>query len=383
MKQNLLIAILIIAPFILPAQTIGIVGPAANGWPDGNNPTPDIMLTDNGDGTHSIDALTLTTGAAKFRENQEWTTSYGGDTFPTGTVTSGDIPVQAGVYDIVLDLNNNTYTFTDVSTFTEIELSGSAVIGSNPMMSTIDGISYELSVTQFLGGDLVFQEVGTNTTYGADAFPSGTATMGGQAIPVTAGFYKVNFNLNTGDYSFVIPDVGMVGTAANGWPDDNNPTPDILLNTTDGDVYTLSGQALNDGQLKFRQDLDWNVNWGGDTFPSGTFTGNDINVTAGVYDITFNRSAGTYSFTTLSVADVSFANFRVYPNPTRDLWHFDNPNQDIKQITVFNALGKQIYQTAPNASIGEVDGDVFSRGLYLAKIELTNGEQTTVKLIKQ
>lgn len=53
MKKTLLFAILLIAPFILHAQTIGIVGPAANGWPDPNtNPTPDIMLTDNGDGTH-------------------------------------------------------------------------------------------------------------------------------------------------------------------------------------------------------------------------------------------------------------------------------------------------------------------------------------------
>jgi hypothetical protein len=155
------------------------------------------------------------------------------------------------------------------------------------------------------------------------------------------------------------------------------------MSTTDGDVYTLNNQVLTDGQLKFRQDLDWNVNWGGDSFPSGTFTGNDINVTAGTYDITFNRSAGTYSFASLSVADISFSNFRLYPNPTTNVWYFENPNQNIKQITIFNALGKEVFHTNLDASVAEVDGNVFSRGLYLAKVELTNGEQTTVKIIKQ
>ncbi|QTY27037.1 hypothetical protein [Flavobacterium sp. CS20] len=211
MKKILLIAILCSA-FMMQAQTVGIVGPAANGWPDATNPTPDIMLTDNGDGTHSIDGLTLTTGPAKFRQNQDWAVSWGGDTFPSGSITNGDIPVQAGVYDIVLDLNNNTYTFTDVGTFTQIELVGSAVTGSsNPQMSTIDGVNYELSVTQFANGDIQFQEVGTSTVYGANSFPTGTATAGGMAIPVTFGFYEVTFNLNTGDYSFDIPDIGIVG----------------------------------------------------------------------------------------------------------------------------------------------------------------------------
>ena len=46
---------------------------------------------------------------------------------------------------------------------------------------------------------------------GLDSFPTGTATMGGMAIPVQFGFYEVTFNLNTGDYSFEIPVIGIVG----------------------------------------------------------------------------------------------------------------------------------------------------------------------------
>ena len=306
MKKTLLL--LIFSVFLINlgnAQEIGIVGPAANGWPGASNPTPDIMLTNNGDGTYSIDGLTLTTGPAKFREDQAWNVSYGGNQFPSGPITNGDIPVQAGVYDIVLDLNNNTYTFTDVGSFTEIELSGSALVGSNPQMTTVDGVSYELTVTEFQDGDIVFQEVGTSNTYGAASFPGGTATAGGANIPVDAGFYEVTFNLNTGDYSFDIPDVGIVGPGITQFPDASNPTPDVLMNTTDGDVYTLNDQVINDGLLKFRQNQDWAVNWGSSDFPSGSLTpnGSDIQATAGTYDITFNRSALTFEFEPVTAAN--------------------------------------------------------------------------------
>jgi len=307
MKKTVLLLIFTFSLFYVGnAQEIGIVGPAANGWPPDSDGNPtDIMLTNNGDGTYSIDALTLTTGPAKFREDQAWNVSHGGDQFPSGPITSGDIPVQAGVYDIVLDLNNNTYTFTDVGSFTEIELSGSALVGSNPQMTTVDGVSYELTVTEFQDGDIVFQEVGTSNTYGAASFPGGTATAGGANIPVTAGFYEVSFNLNTGDFSFSIPDVGIVGPGITQFPDASNPTPDVLMNTTDGDVYTLDDQVITDGLVKFRQNQDWAVNWGSNDFPSGSLTinGSDIQATAGTYDITFNRSALTFEFEPVTTAN--------------------------------------------------------------------------------
>ena len=390
MKQLLLYTIMICSAFFMQAQTVGIVGPAANGWPDAStNPTPDIMLTDNGDGTHSIDALTLTTGPAKFRENQDWTVSWGGDTFPSGSVTNNDIPVQAGIYDIVLDLNNNTYTFTDVGSFTEIELVGSAVLGStNPVMSTIDGENYELSVTEFGTGNIQFQEVGTSTQYGANSFPTGTATMGGMAIPVQSGFYQVTFNLNIGEYAFEIPVVGLVGDAADGWPDSSNTT-DIPMNSSDGDVYSLNSQVLTAGELKFRQNFDWSVNWGGTDFPSGSAVPNasdNIPVTAadaGTYDISFFRASQTYTFVTLSIADQSFQQFTLYPNPTKDVWVFDNPGTSIERISVYNAFGKLVEEVNPQSIKGEISAQKLSSGIYLAKIKLVDGSVTTVKMIKQ
>lgn len=385
MKRFLLTLSLTCFAMVLSAQTIGIVGPAANGWPDAANPTPDIMLTDNGDGTHSINGLTLTTGAAKFRENQQWNTSYGGNTFPSGMVSGNDISVQAGIYDIVLDLNTSTYTFISVSGFTDIELVGTALNGAaSPQMATLDGINYELTVTQFVAGDIQFQEAGTTTTYGGSTFPAGTATAGATNIPVTAAYYKVMFNSNTLDYSFEIPEVGIVGPAANGWPAATET--DITMNTTDGDVYTLDNQVLTSGAVKFRQDKAWNLSWGGTSFPSGTadVNGADINATAGTYNIVFSRGAQTYAFNEiLSIEENKFSNFKVYPNPSSDEWFFENTDTAIKSIVIYDSLGKQILNHAVDATLTKINSASFTEGLYIARITLIDESETTVKLFKK
>ncbi|MGB3590618.1 MAG: T9SS type A sorting domain-containing protein [Nonlabens sp.] len=389
MKRNLLSAIFALCTLSLFAQgNLGIVGPAANGWPDNGNPTPDIMLTNNGDGTHSISALTLTTGAAKFRTDMDWANpNYGGDTFPSGMITGNDIPVTAGIYDIVVDLNTSTYTFTDVATFTDIEITGSGLSGGGTLQfATTDGVNYSLDVTQLQAGTIEFREVGTNTTYGAASFPTGTATQGGMGIPSQAGFYKVAFNLNTGDYSFTIPSVGLVGPGANGWPDANNIT-DIAMNTANGDTYTLNNQQLTSDMIKFRQDQDWSVNWGGDAFPSGTLAPNgadNIMATAGTYDIVFSRSNLTYAFnTTASVRDDAFAGFRIFPNPSSTHWVFENPAMEIDAIAVYDTMGKQILDIKVSALQGTIDTSVFAPGMYVAQVGLANGSTTSVKIIKQ
>ena len=66
--------------------------------------------------------------------------------------------------------------------------------------------------------------------------------------------------------------ISIVGTGVNGWP----PTtgPEITLATTDNIVYSISNLAVSTGFVKFRQNLDWAVNWGSNTFPNGTGTQN-------------------------------------------------------------------------------------------------------------
>src|SRR4029079_13286317 len=98
-------------------------------------------------------------------------------------------------------------------------------------------------------------------------FPKGVGTQDGPNIPVRAGMTHVTFNSATGDYYFsVSSDIGIIGSASLfGWDSDVNMYQDAV----DSNYYTLS-LALGAGEAKFRQNDDWAVNWGANSFPTGT-----------------------------------------------------------------------------------------------------------------
>jgi hypothetical protein len=97
------------------AQPISIVGTGVNGWPPTNG--PEITLSTNDNITYTISNLVITTGVVKFRQDYDWTTNWGGSTFPSGQgVQNGaDIPTVAGTYDVTINRINGTYTFIGIS----------------------------------------------------------------------------------------------------------------------------------------------------------------------------------------------------------------------------------------------------------------------------
>ena len=111
-----------------------------------------------------------------------------------------------------------------------------------------------------------------------------------QLFLILISFFAFNANSQT---------ISIVGTGVNGWPPNLNG-PEITFTTTDNITYTKTNLLLSNGEVKFRQDLDWVNSWGGNTFPSGqgilNVPGNNIPTQAGIYDVTFNRNNGTYTF---------------------------------------------------------------------------------------
>lgn len=85
----------------------GVIGSATpKGWDADTD-----MKYDNANQLWKL-RVNLTAGAIKFRKNHDWGTNFGGS---NGNLVAGgaDIAVaNAGTYDIVLDLNANTYTLT-------------------------------------------------------------------------------------------------------------------------------------------------------------------------------------------------------------------------------------------------------------------------------
>lgn len=118
---------------------------------------------------------------------------------------------------------------------------------------------------------------------------------------------RINMVRINGGASTVVPVISLIGTATEAGTFSN----DIAMSTTDGVNYYASNVFLAgdaggnnpDTQIKFRQDFDWTINWGGNTFPTGIgyLGGPNINVTEpGYYLVYININTGEYSFTITS-----------------------------------------------------------------------------------
>lgn len=291
--------------------SIGILGTAVDNWEE------DVDLTTSDEIIYTLENFALKSGYCKFRQNNSWMINWGNSEFPEGVgyQDGPDIPVYSpGVYDITFNRLTGEYSFVCSGICAPIVgVLGTAVPPFNgwdidqPMWSS-DGVNFELAVMNLSDGEAKFRiDHQPEQMWGGNTFPDGTATLGGPAIPVTAGLYKIRFNTETGAYHFIYPQLGILGSALNGWD------TDIDMQTTDGINYVLTDQTFTEGFVKFRLDHNWAVNWGGYGFPSDSaiFYGPDIYVMAGTYNVTFSILEGWYWFeaTSCPVANISCPEF--------------------------------------------------------------------------
>ncbi len=98
-----------------------------------------------------------------------------------------------------------------------------------------------------------------------------------------AGYYKVDVDLVAKVLTLTpINTIGIVGDAIeSGW---NTSTP-MTYNVADR-AWEIKNVTLKDGVIKFRANDGWDISWGGKSFDKlTTKNGDNLNVTAGTYDI--------------------------------------------------------------------------------------------------
>ena len=367
-----------------PLPVVKLVGTAVT-TPGG------LVLTISGPDTFSVSNSTLVAGDAQFEVDGVLS---GGTTFPTGSALSNTdlIPVPAAFFSsITINLGTGEYTFIQIP---PVSIVGDGVGGwptNTPgeidvnQLSSSDGVNYKLDKLACVVGPAKFRQDNAWTiNWGNAAFPSGTATQGGDNIAITAaGTYDVKFNRVNGEYSFTIPTIALVGSATpTGWPTGTPGEIDAAaLTTTDGVTYTLSNVALTAGECKFRANNSWDVNWGAADFPTGSATQGGANIlvaTAGDYDVTLNRVTGVYNFTpSLSSNQFGIESVSVYPNPTATNFSIKG-NFEIAQL--YNISG-QLVKTFVSSESNQYSIADLSSGLYFVKVSDANNNSKTIKLV--
>ena len=261
---------------------------------------------------------------------------------------------------------------TSYAQITSIALVGEAAGGwpndpGNPgptdvhQMTSVDaGVTWTLAsvtlTTAQAGGGVKFRANNAwATNWGNAAFPAGTATLGGTNINCTAGTFSVTFNTATLEYVFTpiaseFPTIAIVGSAtAQGWPSD--PQVDALqLNTSDGITYRSNFVPLTAGELKFRQNNNWNTSWGGVTFPMGPQAGTNENIvvtTPGTYRVVINITTGAYTFDfpTISIVGEAVGGWPTDPG---------NPGPiDLHQLTTTNGENYMISNLVVTTAVAD------------------------------
>lgn len=377
--KKLLFLVALIAGTTSFAQNanIGLLGGSTvTGWTSDT----DMVTTDGV--VYTLNNVVITVpesdSGVKFRLDDAWATSWGGGSFPSGTASSPgqNIPAINGTYNVMFNLSTLQYSFTSTS-FDVLTTTGIAALN----LQTVDGVNYFYNNYTFeANGGLKFAAA-AGGNWGGAGFPLGTATAGGQDIPVQAGTYNIKFNKQTLAYSFDFVTVSIIGAGAIDWD------TDIALTTTDGDIYTLNSVTLVGGEIKFRVNNNFDQSWGGTTFPSGTGDsapgGPNLMVTAGTYSVTFNRSTGEYSFDEPTASTGKFAVNAVtaYPNPTQNNWNFTAATA-INNVAIVDATGKEVLSANYNTQDVTVNASGLAAGIYFARVSANNTVQV-IKVVKK
>lgn len=296
--------------------SVGIIGSAT---PGGWSTDTDMRLLDPTGVDRSTWTVTLYLVGGeyvKFRAMDSWDTNWGSNAFPSGTGTQNgpDIPISSnGYYRVTFNDETGAYSFTPVGgSYSQIGVIGTGVGGWSDSdekfltrsAPTGAGAHIWTGTINFSAGEVKFRaDASWSTNWGSTTYPSGYGIGNGPNIPIpTGGTYFVYFNSASGEYMIgpvanntPYGSVGMIGPATpNGW---GGPDENLVKNPANSYRYSRVF-TLVEGELKFRADDDWAVNWGASTFPGGIGVQNGANIPAqaGTYFITFNSLTGEYYF---------------------------------------------------------------------------------------
>ena len=215
---------------------------------------------------------------------------YDGDSW--GKLQTPVIP-GAGTWIVTLDMNNLTYTVGKPVLYMAGEANGWA---TNDYLAGEDGVHFTgyMYLNQN-GFKFCTQPEWKGTNYGANFDTAPDAANITMTEP--AGYYKVDVDLDSKSYTLTpIKTIGIIGSASpKGWDSDVDMTyVPYNAETKELGYWEIKDVTLTNGDIKFRANDDWAINWGGDA-NALTQGGDNISVDAGTYDIKLYAWANGYA----------------------------------------------------------------------------------------
>ena len=199
----------------------------------------------------------------------------------------------AGTWIVTLDMNNLSYSVGKPILYMAGDANGWA---TNDYLTGNDGVHYTgyMYLNQN-GFKFCTQPEWKGTNYGADF--NTAADAANITMTEEAGYYKVDVDLESKSYVLTpITTIGIIGSASpNGWDSDVDMTyVPYNAETKELRYWEKKDITLTAGEIKFRANDDWDINWGGDV-NALTQGGGNIAVEEGTYDIKLYPWADGYA----------------------------------------------------------------------------------------
>lgn len=280
---------------------------ADHGW----DPTKPVLMTETAEGSKIYKAVVTTTGSTS------WYKFYGAsalkgsattwnDINPTvmGCAANGDAstfgflewrdvktPTIKGAGTWIVTLDANTWTYTVSSPVLYLAGDANSWKQTEPFAST-DGTNFwGFAYLNNNGFKFSTQQDWKGTNYGADFSTAADAANFSLPEGNEEGFYKIVLNLDAKTMELTpITTIGIIGDATpNGW---DASTP-MTYSKADC-AWVIKDVTLKDGELKFRANDGWDINWGG-TPDALKQDGDNLKISEGTYDIKLYAWANGYA----------------------------------------------------------------------------------------
>lgn len=218
----------------------------------------------------------------------------------TGVQDGATIPVEAGVWDIGINITTGAYFFDPIVMCPIGDFNGWNDLPGPPAdptmyeMTTVDNINFEITLTFAGGGNLKFRDNHSwNTQFGGGGavFPTGTLVAGGGDIPYTAGVYLIKVNRLTNAVEFISQNPNINLNAP------NVAASPVALGSADGVNYSVNHVIFSAGAAV--GSFDEVASAGNPAGPFGTWpisTPDGSTTPDGAYNVVFNKTTGAYSF---------------------------------------------------------------------------------------
>ncbi|AWM32303.1 SusE domain-containing protein [Hymenobacter nivis] len=208
--------------------------------------------------------------AAKIAVTYTWTPVTG------FTWTNADAPYNPAItYQLQIDKKGGAFTAP-----------ATIDAGTSPTAVTVEALNTALTTLGIAPGTPTPVDVRLNARYASNT-PQASPVM-----PLTVTSYKACIPPNSDSW-------GVVGDAADGWPDPANVTDAPLTYNCDTKTYDIT-RAFKVGAFKIRLNKSWNMNYGSSSSTGGPLVsgGGNISVTMpGTYTVKFDFANMKYTIT--------------------------------------------------------------------------------------